>query len=203
MAPLKCNYIIFANHNKINEKLNIKLYNKNLQISKNLTFLGLRFDPALNFKNQVDYLVEKCANRLNLIKILSNKKFKLTTQTMVKIYTALIRSVLEYTSIMITRLSKLNYKRLQAIQNAALRAIFKIPFMTNSNTIEIISGVSQIKDRFRELNENYILQVLVNNNPIMNPLCEDYLAFAQARHIKIKTILCEHKELINDYISLL
>ncbi len=122
---------------------NIKLYNTNLQFSKNITFLGLRFDPALNFKNQVDYLVEKCANRLNLIKILSSKKFKLTTQTMVKIYTALIRSVLEYSSIMITRLSKRNYKRLQAIQNAALRAIFKIPYMTNSNTIEIILGVSQ------------------------------------------------------------
>jgi hypothetical protein len=57
-------------------------------MSKNLTSLGLRFDPAINFKNQVDYLVEKCTNRLNLIKILSNKKIKLTTQTLFKIYTA-------------------------------------------------------------------------------------------------------------------
>ena len=127
---------------------NIKLYNTNLQFSKNITFLGLRFDPALNFKNQVDYLVEKCANRLNLIKILSSKKFKLTTQTMVKIYTALIRSVLEYSSIMITRLSKRNYKRLQAIQNAALRAIFKIPYMTNSNTIEIITLIKKKNKKF-------------------------------------------------------
>jgi hypothetical protein len=67
---------------------------------------------------------------------------------MVKIYTALIRSVLEYSSIMITRLSKRNYKRLQAIQNAALRAIFKIPYMTNSNTIEIITLIKKKNKKF-------------------------------------------------------
>ena len=153
MAPQKCNYIIFKNNARVKENLKINLFKTRLEEVKNLTFLGLRFDQQLKFKEQVDYLIDKCSNRLNCLKVLSSKDFKLTTKTLVQIYSTLIRSVLEYSSMINCRISKKNYKKLQAIQNSALRSIFKIPYMTNSNTIEIISGVPQIKDRFKDLNE--------------------------------------------------
>jgi hypothetical protein len=40
--------------------------------------------------------------------------------------------------------------------------------MTNSNAIEIISGVNQIKDRFRNLNEKYVHQILTNDIKLLN-----------------------------------
>jgi hypothetical protein len=105
MAPHKCNYIIFSNKNISKNSLNIKLYNVKLDKSKNPTFLGLRFDAGMNFNNQINYIIERCYSRLNCIKILSQKNFKLTKDTLVQIYIALVRSVMEYSSIIISRLS--------------------------------------------------------------------------------------------------
>ena len=49
--------------------------------------------------------------------------------------------------------------------------------MTNSNAIEIISGVNQIKDRFRNLNEKYVHQILTNDYQVIKPLCEEFLVY--------------------------
>ena len=200
MAPQKCNYIIFKNNARVKENFKINLFKTELEEVKNLTFLGLRFDQQLKFKEQVDYLIDKCSNRLNCLKVLSSKAFKLTTKTLVQIYSTLIRSVLEYSSMINCRISKKNYKKLQAIQNSALRSIFKIPFMINSNTIEIISGVPQIKDRFKDLNEKYVNQILTNENPIIKPLCEEFLVYEKSRNLRYKTFLCDHKDLLTKYL---
>jgi hypothetical protein len=100
------------------------------------------------------------------------------------------------------RISKKNYKKLQAIQNSALRSIFKIPYMTNSNTIEIISGVPRIKDRFKDLNEKYVNQIHTNENPIIKPLCEEFLVYEKSRNFRYKTFLCDHKDLLTKYLSI-
>ncbi len=77
MAPNKCNYIIFSNSKK-DEKLELNIILNKEKLLKNVkpTFLGIRFDPALNFNNQVEYLLETCHNRLKCIKILSQKSYK-------------------------------------------------------------------------------------------------------------------------------
>jgi hypothetical protein len=95
----------------------------------------------MNFNNQINYIIERCYSRLNCIKILSQKNFKLTEDTLVQIYIALVRSVMEYSSIIFSRLSNKNYKRLQAIQNSALRAIFKIYIC------KLVNGIYQRWDR--------------------------------------------------------
>ena len=156
----------------------------------------------MNFNNQINYIIERCYSRLNCIKILSQKNFKLTKDTLVQIYIALVRSVMEYSSIIISRLSNKNYKRLQAIQNSALRAIFKIPYKTCSNEIRTISGVKVLSERFSDLNKNYFINSFINNNPLISSLYEEYLLFSEARYLKYKSLFCEHKDILNTYYSL-
>jgi hypothetical protein len=79
MAPHKCNYIVFTNNTKqVNNQLQLKLNNQFIPLSQDPAFLGIRFDKNLNLENQINYLSESCSKRLNIIKILSNKAFKLT-----------------------------------------------------------------------------------------------------------------------------
>ncbi len=47
---------------------------------ENATFLGIRFDKQLSFKNQLSYLNEACLKRLNIIKVLSKKKLGYLTK---------------------------------------------------------------------------------------------------------------------------
>ena len=79
MAPQKCNYIIFSYCNqRLEDKIVPRMYNENLVYNPNPTFLGITFDKKLSFKNHVDNLRKKCSNRLNCIKIISNKSWGLT-----------------------------------------------------------------------------------------------------------------------------
>ena len=113
------------------------------------TFLGLRFD-------QINYLSVKCQTRLYCIKILSHKSWKLTQSTLTQIYKLLVRLMVEYSSTILSSLSKSRYRKLQDIQNTALRSIYKLPFDTSTAYIGLLTGVDEIKDRFNKLNENFI-----------------------------------------------
>jgi hypothetical protein len=76
MAPQKCNYIVFTNDSKNqHQKLSIKLFYNNLILYENPTFLGIRIDPSLNFKNQIKYFLETCHKRLICKEILSSKYY--------------------------------------------------------------------------------------------------------------------------------
>jgi len=100
MAPHKCNYITSqkkSNHE--NEDLDITLFGININKFDNPTFLGIRFDKYLSFKNQLSYLTGACMKRVNVLKVLSNKSWVLTVNTLNQVYNSLIRSLLEHSSI--------------------------------------------------------------------------------------------------------
>jgi len=124
MAPHKCNYIVFSN-NKYNqeEALSIKLFGKNINKSENPNFLGIRFDKYLSFKNQLNYLTSACMKRVNVLKVLSNKSWGLTVKTLNQVYNSLIRSLLEYSSIIYPCFSATNLSLLEKIQFNCLKII--------------------------------------------------------------------------------
>ena len=101
MAPDKCLYSVFSNNRKAGEKgkkghniekITLKLNNQVINQDNNITFLGLRFDKYLTFKNQTKYLKSQGYNRLNIIKVLSHKQWKVDTKTLIQIYKTLVLS---------------------------------------------------------------------------------------------------------------
>ncbi|RNA12135.1 RNA-directed DNA polymerase from mobile element jockey-like, partial [Brachionus plicatilis] len=78
------------------EKIKFLLFNKTIPYSKTNKFLGLYFDETLCFDKQIKEVKTKCMNRLNIIKILSSKNWKLNHNTLASLYKALIGSILDY-----------------------------------------------------------------------------------------------------------
>ena len=58
MAPQKCNFIEFTldKTGKSSSNLDIKLFGTTITECVNPTFLGIRFDKYLSFKNQINYV---------------------------------------------------------------------------------------------------------------------------------------------------
>ena len=83
----------------------------------------------------IDELKERCNSRLNLIKILSNKNWRLDHKTLGSLYKSLIGSILDYNFPCLNSLSDTNLKKLQTIQNAAVRSILKLRFDTPSSIL--------------------------------------------------------------------
>ncbi|RNA28071.1 RNA-directed DNA polymerase from mobile element [Brachionus plicatilis] len=91
----KSSCIIFSKSSTL-PKLKLKFFNKNLPNSKSIKFLGVTFDERLNFINQVSEIKQKCQSRLNIIKILSNKKWGLSKTSLSSIFKSFIGSVIDY-----------------------------------------------------------------------------------------------------------
>jgi hypothetical protein len=98
-ATHKCSYIQIENK-KSNTNLNLKFYGEIMINANDQTFLGIQFDRLINYNQHVTNIVDRANKRLNIIKMLVNKKWKLSPRTLVNIYKTLMRSVLEYSAIL-------------------------------------------------------------------------------------------------------
>ena len=54
--------------------------------TNNIKFLGIRFEFLFSFKNQMDHLIKTVRDRANLLKVLSHKSWRLSTNTKINIY---------------------------------------------------------------------------------------------------------------------
>jgi hypothetical protein len=195
MAPHKCNYIVFSNNksNQEEEDLDIKLFGENINKSDNPTFLGIRFDKYKSFKNQLDYLKEACMKRINVLKVLSNKSWGLSKHTLTQVYNSLIRSLLEYSSIIYPCFSTTNLTLLEKIQFKCLKIINRKSKFSSNSELKNFSDYLSIEERFDDLNLKYIKSSLSNNNELIKDLLSEYLNYSESRQLTKQTLFCKYK----------
>jgi hypothetical protein len=176
MAAHKCNYILFSKNKKNDPKFELKLFGEKINQIPNAKFLGLTFDSHLNFSANVEEIKSKCVNRLNVIKILSNRKWNLKKQTLVNLYKSLIGSVLDYSFPTINNITPDILNKMQAVQNRAVRVIFK-KYTDSNEEVENFSekiGLMSVANRLSELNEKYVVACLDSENPLITRLIKEY-----------------------------
>ncbi|RNA12224.1 RNA-directed DNA polymerase from mobile element jockey-like [Brachionus plicatilis] len=159
---------------------------------KEIKFLGIKFDSKLNFNILVDEIKERCNKRLNIIKILSNKKWGLNQNTLGNLYKSLVGSILDYSFPFLNSFSENNIKKLQAIQNTAVRSILKLKYDTPSNIVhhEAFNKLKllTVSNRLFELSERYVGTGLSHSIPLVVRLVKEYKGF-ESRYIECPTPL--------------
>ena len=166
--------------------------------NKNPVFLGIRFDCHISFKNQVSYMKETYIKRINVLKVLSNKKWGLSVKTLTNIYKSLIRSLLEYSSITYPCISQANLELLEKIQFKCLKIIHKKSKFESNDAIRLLPlpDYEQIEKRFDYLNISYLKKSLSNKNPLIEELHKEYVLYSESRSLKITTLLCKYRNLM-------
>ena len=181
MNTSKSNYTLFCKGNT-DKICNLKLFSQPLPHNPKPKFLGIVFDERLCFGDQIKYIQDKCLSRLNLIKILSHRTWKLGKNTLINIYRSLVGSVIDYNFFILPFVSSQNLNRLQSIQNKALRCILKLPFNQetgrhySTESLNNLSGLGSISARLTELKKEYLKAALNKQNPLICPLIEEYLS---------------------------
>ena len=183
MAPHKCMYSIFSQNKKAgekgkkgfnNENLNIKIYGENITLDNNATFLGLRFDKFLNFKNQIAHIKSSCNNRLNIMKVLAHKSWNINTKTQIQLYKTLVRSIFDYSSFIFPTLTGKSKRKLQFIQDSALRIIYKKNFEFDTTVLHEMAEIETLEERATKLLTTYFDKANINNNQLIENLIEGY-----------------------------
>ena len=84
-------------------------------------FLGVVFDRKLSFIPHLQQLRTKCTKTMNLLKVVSHRDWGGDSETLLKIYRCLVRSKLDYGSIVYGSARKSYIQMLDPIQNQGLR----------------------------------------------------------------------------------
>ena len=111
----------FCNKRKLHPDPTLLLDGTAIPLVTETKFLGLMFDSKLNFKPHIDYLRGKCFKALNLLKVVGSLDWGADRQVCLRLYRSLVRSKLDYGSIVYGSARPSYLKRLETVQNQALR----------------------------------------------------------------------------------
>jgi hypothetical protein len=99
MATHKCAAMVIEPTNS-NLNFNLKLYNDRIPMVEDQAFLGIKIDRYLKFDKHIELLSAKANSRINILKILSHKSWKINISALTNIYKTLMRSIREYSALL-------------------------------------------------------------------------------------------------------
>ena len=202
MAAHKCNYIVFSKHEMEKNVFKIRLYDTMIKIEESPKFLGIRFDRRLTFQNQIDYIKSVCVDRINILKIIRHKSWHLSTTTLTRIYCVLIRSIMEYSALLLPVIKKSAFNSLQLIQNKCMRLILKVTLLDGipNDRLHKMTKLEPLDKRFDELASRYVSNAIKTENPLIKQLITEFKSFNGGRNLKIKTLLSDKDQLLDESV---
>nr|XP_012150584.1 PREDICTED: uncharacterized protein LOC105663804 [Megachile rotundata] len=120
-------------------------------------FLGVVFDRNLLFREHAKYVVERVRKRMNILKCIGGVNKGADPETALRVFKAIIRSVIEYGSIVYWNRNRFT-DRLQKIHNAGIRVALGYRLSTPINVMEVEAGVMNLEVRLGMLAVLYMVR---------------------------------------------
>ncbi|GFN82086.1 Pol-like protein [Plakobranchus ocellatus] len=140
-------------------------------------FLGVVFDSKLNFSSHVKYLKKKCLKALNLLRVVGHTDWGADRATFLKLYRTLVRSKLDYVSVIYGSAKKHVLRALDPIHHQGLRIALGVFRTTPIKSLYAEAGEPSLEHRRMKLACNYVLKLKsLPRNPCHDILFEESLS---------------------------
>ena len=160
----KTKFILF--HRGRNKSLKLLLDGHPLEKVQDVKFLGMVFDQSLSWNKHIEYINNRCQKRINILKLLTGSKWGTDKETMVLLYKNLIRSIIDYGSIVYQSACKTTLKKLDVIQSQALRLCCGALRCTPVQALEVDCGILPLNLRRKLLSLKAVIRYWENcSNP--------------------------------------
>ena len=117
----KTQCVHFCQLRKLHDDPELYLYGSLIPVVEDFKFLGIIFDRKLSFILHIKYLKAKCLKALNLLKVLSHTNWGADRTVLLQLYRSLIRSKLDYGSIVYGSARKSYLMMLDTVHHQGLR----------------------------------------------------------------------------------
>jgi hypothetical protein len=200
----KCSYILFGSAKFNRVDLALFLGNERIPYDPNPIFLGVTLDEQLSFAPHFEYLRTRALNRLNLLKIFSNKSWKLNNWTLNSLYRSLVGSIFDYSFFTLANVRESSLNRIQTVQNRAIRIMYKLPWDSSTSELFPLSGITSIYQRFMQLGCKYLVKALVYN-PLIKTIFSEFLSSRSSinRSQSLVTPFCYFSKILSLSFALL
>lgn len=120
-STTKSTYTVFSRSNRECGPTTLLLDGRPLTRTSTTKILGMTFDHKHTWRDHIENFATECKKRLNIIKVLSATEWGADQQSLIRVYRGLIRAKIDYGSILYGSASSNLLKKLNSVQNAALR----------------------------------------------------------------------------------
>ena len=117
---------------------------------KNIKILGITFDSKCSWTPHILQLKQACANRLNIIKMLSHTTWGAHSSVLIKIHKALILAKLDYGSHLFSSTNHRHLKKLETLHNSGMRFAIGAFNASPIDSISNIAGIPSLTLRWAE-----------------------------------------------------
>ena len=129
-------------------------------------FLGLMWDRGLTFGPHIQYIKGKCMRALNLLRVLSHTEWGADRATLLKLYQTLVRSKLDYGSIIYDSATTSNLQILDRVHNEGLRICIGAFRSSPTESLYVEANEAPLEHRRQQLSLQYALKLKANpTNP--------------------------------------
>jgi len=152
---------------KVNESnVVIKLKGKVLEMVNEIKYLGIIIDKNLNFSANAEYISRKAGAKLGVLRRVSED---MSRDIRCKIYKTIVAPLFEYCASILVGLNETNVKRLQKLQNQAMRIILR-----RDRKERIMNMLETLK--FMSIKERIEYNVCLLIYKIVKEMCPKYLS---------------------------
>ena len=150
-----------------------------LLLLRKLNFLGLLFDKKLSFIPHIKALKAKCLKALDVLKVLSNTNWGGDRSVILNLYRSLVRSKLDYGSVVYGSARKSYLKSLDTIHHQGLRPALGALRTSPVESLYAESNEPSLYTRREKLSLQYTTKLAANpknpaHNCVFNPKYEGF-----------------------------
>ena len=142
----------------------LTLYGSPIPVVQEYKYLGLIFDKKLSFIPHIKYLKAKCLKSLNILKVLSHTTWGADRTTLLQLYRSLIRSKLDYGSIVYGSARKSYLAMLDPIHHQGLRLALGAFRTSPTASLYVEADEPSLNTRREKLSLQYAIRIAENSS---------------------------------------
>ncbi|KAG5681565.1 hypothetical protein PVAND_010984 [Polypedilum vanderplanki] len=169
----KTEFIIFTRAYSLRNKLandSISFQNKQFKWLNQVKYLGVILDQRLNFNAHIQHTISKAKKALFSIYSIFKNSNPVPASTKVNLYKSLIRPILSYAAPVFINCPKTYLKKLQVVQNMALRMCTNSSRYTRLTDLHELARTPFVQDFFLKLTNQLYSRTQFHDNPLIKIL---------------------------------
>ena len=155
----------------------LKLSNERILLDEQVKYLGVILDARLNLSSHMEYMKGKALKRMAVLKSVAGKRFGADRTVLLRMYSSLVRPILDYGSHILDGPGNRRSKSLEPIQNSCLRIAAGALRTSPVRALQVETNVPPLEIRRQELLIRYYLKVRGDKqhqcHNMMNHVTED------------------------------
>ena len=119
----------------------------------------------MTFTEHFEEMLECCNQKFHRLRILANKKWGPSPETILKIYKQCVRPVFEYGIVSTITVSETVITKIQRVQNSFIRLALPLPKYLSARLSHEASGLPYVRERLISVGQNHLARM--HGNPLV------------------------------------